>query len=208
MRADLGGGLDGGAVRVRYRGDGKTYKVLLSDGQGGGPWSKSPSWQHDLPTTAGEEAEAVLPFGAFKPSLAPFEIFFELDEACALVWPNLILDAYFYFDLVVNFHTGYFDHDARRFVTGRWDVARGYLRGWFAVDFLASVPWDMLYAHVEGLYFNHCGLPMQDDDQRTLPFDLSPLDCLRLLRVLRVFRLGRIVSRLDLLGVHYNTGLY
>ena len=59
MRADFGGGLDGGAVRVRYRGDGKTYKVLLSDGQGGGPWSKSPSWQHDLPTTAGEEAEAV-----------------------------------------------------------------------------------------------------------------------------------------------------
>ena len=68
MRADFGGGLDGGAVRVRYRGDGKTYKVLLSDGQGGGPWSKSPSWQHDLPTTAGEEAEAVLPFGSFTPS--------------------------------------------------------------------------------------------------------------------------------------------
>ena len=68
VRADLGGGLDGGAVRVRYRGDGKTYKVLLSDGQGGGPWSKSPSWQHDLPTTAGEEAEAVLPFGSFTPS--------------------------------------------------------------------------------------------------------------------------------------------
>ena len=35
---------------------------------GGGPWSKSPSWQHDLPTTAGEEAEAVLPFGSFTPS--------------------------------------------------------------------------------------------------------------------------------------------
>lgn len=150
----------------------------------------------------------MIPAMIFSSLMAPFEIFFELDEACALVWPTLVLDAYFYFDLVVNFHTGYFDHDARRFVTGRWDVARGYLRGWFAVDFLASVPRDMLYAHVEGLYFNHCGLPMQDDDQKTLPFDLSPLDCLRLLRVLRVFRLGRIVSRLDLLGMHYNTGIY
>ena len=55
VRADFAGGLKSDALRVRFRGDGKTYKVLLSNGQGGGPWSNNPSWQHDLPTKLGEE---------------------------------------------------------------------------------------------------------------------------------------------------------
>lgn len=38
------------AVRVTFRGDGKTYKVLLSDGHGGGPWSRTPVWEVDIPT--------------------------------------------------------------------------------------------------------------------------------------------------------------
>ena len=38
------------AIRLRFRGDGKTYKLLFSDGMSGGPGAKSPSWQADLPT--------------------------------------------------------------------------------------------------------------------------------------------------------------
>ena len=38
------------ALKIRYRGDGKTYKVILSNGERGGPFSKVPSWQADLPT--------------------------------------------------------------------------------------------------------------------------------------------------------------
>jgi len=68
VRADFAGGLEGDALRVRYRGDGRTYKILLSNGQMGGPWSPHPSWQHDLRTTAGEVASATLPFAAFQPS--------------------------------------------------------------------------------------------------------------------------------------------
>ena len=70
VRADFEGGLPESttALRVRYKGDGKTYKVLLGNGQAGGPWSPHPSWQHDLPTTAGAEAVATLRFSACKPS--------------------------------------------------------------------------------------------------------------------------------------------
>merc|ERR1711924_93542 len=68
VRADFAGGLKGDALRVRFRGDGKTYKVLLSNGQGGGPWSNNPSWQHDLPTKLGEEQSVVLPLAKFVPS--------------------------------------------------------------------------------------------------------------------------------------------
>lgn len=37
-------------IKIRYRGDGKTYKVLLSNGDRGGPFTRVPSWQLDLPT--------------------------------------------------------------------------------------------------------------------------------------------------------------
>lgn len=38
-------------LKIRYRGDGKTYKVIISNAERGGPFSKTPSWQTDLPTT-------------------------------------------------------------------------------------------------------------------------------------------------------------
>ena len=55
-------------VRLRFRGDGKTYKFLLSDGARGtgSPMSRTPSWQIDVPTKVPENDEAwqevVLPF--------------------------------------------------------------------------------------------------------------------------------------------------
>jgi hypothetical protein len=38
------------AIRLRVLGDGKTYKLFLTDGTAGGPLSRSPSWQADIPT--------------------------------------------------------------------------------------------------------------------------------------------------------------
>jgi len=59
---------DVSAIRLRFRGDGKTYKVLLTNGQG----FKSPSWQIDLPTKASKSSqEIVLPLNLFRPSFGP-----------------------------------------------------------------------------------------------------------------------------------------
>jgi hypothetical protein len=56
------------------RGDGKTYKLIMSaGGTSGGPFAKNPSWQADLPTKKIEEGadeweEVVVPFSALLPS--------------------------------------------------------------------------------------------------------------------------------------------
>ena len=65
------------AIRVRVRGDGRTYKLLLSNGEPSGPWSNNPSWQADIATRAApgaEPDEVVLPLSAFVPTFggAPF----------------------------------------------------------------------------------------------------------------------------------------
>lgn len=58
-------------VRVTYVGDGKTYKVLFSDGNKSafGPSSRSPSWQTDLPTKEGIEKTTTISFDLLTPSL-------------------------------------------------------------------------------------------------------------------------------------------
>ena len=45
-------------VRIRFRGDGKTYKFLMSDGgrNVGAPLSRSPSWQMDVPTVKSRQS--------------------------------------------------------------------------------------------------------------------------------------------------------
>ena len=74
IRAPFDGGLppETHSLKIKFRRDGKTYKVLLSDGQSSGPWGGSPSWQIDLPTkklTEKEESETVtLSLDSFVPS--------------------------------------------------------------------------------------------------------------------------------------------
>jgi hypothetical protein len=60
---------DAKGIKIKFKGDGNTYKILLSKGQGaGGPMSKNPSWQADLPTTKNEMEEKVVTFDSFLPS--------------------------------------------------------------------------------------------------------------------------------------------
>ena len=73
IRSAIPGGLpaDTTGVRVTYVGDGKTYKVLFSDGNKSafGPSRRSPSWQTDLPTKEGIEETATISFESLTPSL-------------------------------------------------------------------------------------------------------------------------------------------
>ena len=57
-------------LRLRIQGDGKTYKIFMTDGSAGGPMSRSPSWQMDVPT-AGEWQDVDIPFDKFLPSFGP-----------------------------------------------------------------------------------------------------------------------------------------
>jgi Complex I intermediate-associated protein 30 (CIA30) len=51
LAAPSGGGSEPvHGIRLRLRGDGKTYKFFLSDGRQNGPMSQRPSWQMDIPT--------------------------------------------------------------------------------------------------------------------------------------------------------------
>jgi hypothetical protein len=100
---------------------------------------------------------------------------FGLDQLCNLV---------FIFDLVLSFCTGYLDLGARTVVLQPRKIASHYLRGWFAVDLVATTPFDLITAG--------CGRACHQNAGARWGLKL-----LRVLRLCRLLRLSRILQRLQ-----------
>jgi len=90
-----------------------------------------------------------------------------------------IFDILFCCDVVLNFRTTYADRDETVIVSGR-KIACKYLRTWFLLDFLSSVPFDMITA----------GL---------MP-SLTPARLLKLGKIAKVMKLLRIGKMLKAIG--------
>lgn len=55
-----------------------------------------------------------------------------------------VIDAFFVFDIFVNFRSCYVDSRTDELVTDSNKIAINYLKGRFWVDLMASLPFDML----------------------------------------------------------------
>lgn len=60
---------------------------------------------------------------------------------------SVVMDVFFLCDVVLNFRTGYYTADGFE-VMEPWLVAKHYLRTWFALDLVSSVPVDLVPANV------------------------------------------------------------
>jgi CRP-like cAMP-binding protein len=99
---------------------------------------------------------------------------------------DYFVDSCYWFDIVLNFMTGY-EVDGYRVILDRDTIFWKYLRGWFAVDFVATFPWDAVIPTDSASTAGDSG-----GVQR-----LALIRLLRLIRILRVVRVGRIVERLS-----------
>eukprot|EP00928_Gymnodinium_smaydae_P099194 TRINITY_DN9397_c0_g4_i1.p1 TRINITY_DN9397_c0_g4~~TRINITY_DN9397_c0_g4_i1.p1 ORF type:complete len:745 (+),score=88.97 TRINITY_DN9397_c0_g4_i1:61-2235(+) len=73
----------------------------------------------------------------------PFNLGFGQIEELAIV--DLVFDFLFMFDIVLNFRTSYIDNDEITVKNG-WKIGCHYLRTWFLLDLVSSVPWDYVTA--------------------------------------------------------------
>jgi hypothetical protein len=81
------------------------------------------------------------------------------------------LELVFLCDLIINFHTGYFEENKRELEMRCALIRRHYLRGWFGVDLLSSVPTEAISSVV----------------------DTGNLSIMKILRLLKLFRLVRLL---------------
>ena len=56
---------------------------------------------------------------------------------------ELVMDVFFMLDIVVNFRTAYIQDAV--LVVDKSRIAKKYLGRWFAVDLVASVPWELIF---------------------------------------------------------------
>eukprot|EP00941_MAST-03F_sp_MAST-3F-sp1_P005315 g5315.t1 len=80
--------------------------------------------------------------------VVPYRLAFS-DEASGFteVLENLI-DLFFFFDIILNFLTAYEDADTRTLEWSLSKIRNNYLKTWFTIDFLSTIPFDKI-----GKYF-------------------------------------------------------
>jgi hypothetical protein len=94
-----------------------------------------------------------------------------------------VITVYFLIDIVLNFFITFYD-DEQHLIKSHKMIIKTYVKGWFIIDFLASIPYDWIQHY------------MTWDNPRTDhgPSEMKMLRLLRALRYLRLMRLFRIAK--------------
>ena len=120
----------------------------------------------------------------------PVAIAFFSDEINSARWIlfNVISDALFLFDIVVNFRTGVLRNDyIDEIILEPRLIAMHYIKTWFIVDLLSSIPVDYIFLFVDT--GDHAGGYTIARTGRAI----KVLRLVKLLSLLRLLRLSRLV---------------
>ena len=89
---------------------------------------------------------------------------------------DLFVTAIFAIDIVISFNLTYNDPISNKLVTDRVKIATGYMKMWFWIDCLATIPFDSIAS----------SLPQSGGTQH--------ISGVRLVRILRLFRLAKVMK--------------
>jgi hypothetical protein len=80
--------------------------------------------------------------------VVPLRVGFNLTPSAEEVAMDLVIDAFFFVDIGINFHTAFEDEEKGKIVRSRRRIARRYTRSWFGLDLLAALPMDLLFQQI------------------------------------------------------------
>ncbi|KAG9355370.1 hypothetical protein JZ751_000208 [Albula glossodonta] len=106
--------------------------------------------------------------------------FFENEHSLSWIVFNVVSDTLFLADLVFNFRTGILKEDSGEIILDPMAIRSNYLKTWFVVDFVSSIPVDYIFLVADLEY-------------------LMDSELYRTARALRIFRFTKILSLLRLL---------
>ena len=76
--------------------------------------------------------------------LTPIELAFFMNKTDSWNITNIIIDIMFLLDILIIFNTAYYDDDFK-LIEDRVLIAKDYVTGWFTVDVIAIVPFDLFF---------------------------------------------------------------
>lgn len=110
----------------------------------------------------------------------PFRMGFSVETSNGWLICDLLVDAAFLLDILLTFRTMLYD-SLNRLVRSPAVIARAYLRGFFIIDVLTTMPW-------EGI----ARLAAAGADTSSLSASAQLLRALRVLRIFRIFRVAKL----------------
>lgn len=75
--------------------------------------------------------------------------FFKDENTASWIIFNVVSDTLFMADLVLNFRTGIVKEDSTEILLDPQAIRRQYLKSWFLVDFVSSIPVDYIFLMVD-----------------------------------------------------------
>jgi len=119
---------------------------------------------------------------------------------------NILIDFFFICDIVVTFITGFVDENDA-LIMKPWPIATAYLKSWFVMDVIASIPMDLILYIIEESQKEE---NMDSAELANLTKLFKMMRLVRMLKLLRLFRLSRVakyVHSLRLWLQHHLVGL-
>eukprot|EP01043_Picozoa_sp_COSAG02_P044716 COSAG02_NODE_4021_length_5891_cov_414.995684_1_plen_1502_part_00 len=121
--------------------------------------------------------------------VVPFRIGFHFESTPTewIFWWEVVVDLYFWCDIVINCRTAYYD-EHNELIIDNAKICKKYLKGWFLLDFLSCLP------------VTYIGLLVNQNDNQAAGADLKMLKVFRMVRLAKLLRLARVkrlVARLE-----------
>lgn len=131
--------------------------------------------------------------------VVPLRVGFDvpLETYTEALW-EFIVDFVFISDMALTFFEGYITNDGE-LITNRSKIRTNYLKGWFIIDFLSSMPLDIVLGLVTGGVkscdpFPLCGPERGNDGNLENLDSLKLFKTLKLVRLLKLTRLFKLVK--------------
>ncbi|KAK2844649.1 hypothetical protein Q5P01_011308 [Channa striata] len=109
--------------------------------------------------------------------------FFRDENTPSWIIFNVVSDTLFMVDLVLNFRTGIVKEDSTEILLDPRAIRQNYLRSWFLVDFVSSIPVDYIFLMVDSL----------DSEVYRTARALRIVRFTKILSLLRLLRLSRLI---------------
>eukprot|EP01084_Bolivina_argentea_P115154 204836_1 len=100
---------------------------------------------------------------------------------------GLFVDGFLFIDIILNFHTAYFDkYDSLRLVTNKRHICKKYFCGWFWIDFLTCIPFDIMF---------------EDTTEHQIDAKSKAFTYIKLFRIFRLLRIIKILRFIKMLRI-------
>jgi hyperpolarization activated cyclic nucleotide-gated potassium channel 2 len=132
--------------------------------------------------------------------MLPLQLAFVQCAGFGLELFDVAIDIFFLVDIAINFRTAV-EVEGFELLTGPREIARLYLRGWFALDVISSFPIDWVVAWSQGespfMSLSPESTCSSTEDVSSLTQLSTLLKVLRVIKLLRLLRLARLFRMLD-----------